>query len=205
MRLVLEKSSQLPNFNNNVKKGPWLVWFYADWCGHCNMMKPEWKKLEKRCASDPRLNVAKVRDDMKDNIPEQMNQNIQGFPTVRMFNNGKMMSEYSGERNNNAFLEFLLNKIKNVRSSAVKKSVKKINNNILNSMRKKTNRFGKKNSGKKNSGKNSGKKNSGKKNSGKKNSGKKTMRKKRPRVARAAGGFIRDKSVQQFRIRSGEN
>lgn len=194
MRLVLEKSSQLPNFNNNVKKGPWLVWFYADWCGHCKMMKPEWKKLEKRCASDPRLNVAKVSDEMKDNIPEEMNQNIQGYPTVRMFNNGKMMSEYSGERNNNAFLDFLLNKIKNVRSNAVKKSVKKINNNILNSMRKKKQSLNKK--------KNSGKKNSGKKNSGKKNSGKrKSMKKKRrPRIPPAAGGFIRDKSVQQFRI-----
>ena len=184
MRLVLEKSSQLPNFNNNVKKGPWLVWFYADWCGHCKMMKPEWKKLEKRCARDPRLNVAKVSDEMKNDIPEQMNQNIQGYPTVRMFNNGKMMSEYSGERNNNAFLEFLLNKIKNVRNTAVKKSVKRINNNILKSMRNK---------------KNSGKKNSGKKNSGKKN-GRKSKKKRRPRIAPAAGGFIRDKSVQQFRI-----
>ena len=37
------------NFNNNTKKGVWLVWFYADWCGHCVNMKPEWEQLEKKC------------------------------------------------------------------------------------------------------------------------------------------------------------
>ena len=176
MRIVLDKPSELNNFNNNTNKGPWLIWFYADWCGHCTDMKPEWDLLEKRCKNNKKLNVAKVKDTLKENISPNMSNNVMGFPTIRFFNNGKLQDEYSGNRNNNAFLEFLLNKIGNLRNNSIKKSVKKINRNIRKSFKRK----------------------SLKKNSKK---GKKKRKSNRGRkVARAAGGFIRDKSVQQFKI-----
>ena len=40
--------------NSNI-----LVWYYADWCGHCQMMKDEWEKLVN---SKPTVNLAKVSD-----------------------------------------------------------------------------------------------------------------------------------------------
>ena len=52
MFIVLNKPTNLNNFNNNIKKGPWLVWFYADWCGHCTNMKSEWEKLESKCKTN---------------------------------------------------------------------------------------------------------------------------------------------------------
>lgn len=172
MRIILDKPSELNNFNNNTTKGPWLVWFYADWCGHCTEMKPEWDLLEKRCKNDKKLNIAKVKDTLKEQISPSMSNNVMGFPTIRFFNDGKLNDEYNGRRDNNAFLEFLLNKIGNLRKKSIKKSVKKINRNIRKSFKRKSNKDKKKI---------------------------KSKRGKR-KVARAAGGFIRDKSVQQFKL-----
>ena len=28
-------------------KGPLMIIYYAEWCGHCQRLKPEWKKLKK--------------------------------------------------------------------------------------------------------------------------------------------------------------
>merc|ERR1711935_119368 len=111
MFIVLDKQSNLNKFNNNVKRGPWLVWFYADRCGHCVSMKPEWEKLENKCKSNNSLNIARVNDQMKDNLHNNIGNDVSGFPTIRLYNNGKLDNEYTGERNNNSFLEFLLNKI----------------------------------------------------------------------------------------------
>ena len=35
-----------------------LVWYYADWCGHCQMMKDEWEKLVE---SKPNVSLAKAQ------------------------------------------------------------------------------------------------------------------------------------------------
>ena len=125
MRIILDKSGELNKFNNHTKKGPWLVWFYADWCGHCKEMEPEWDILEERCKNDKHLNIAKVKDTLKESISPSMSNNVMGFPTIRYFNNGKLEEEYNGNRNNNAFLEFLLNKIGDLRKTSIKTSVKK--------------------------------------------------------------------------------
>ena len=37
---------ELNQFNSNYKKGKWFVKIYANWCGHCQNMKPEWEKLK---------------------------------------------------------------------------------------------------------------------------------------------------------------
>ena len=39
----LQKNIEL--FNNNGNKGKWLIKYYADWCGHCNLMSTEWNNF----------------------------------------------------------------------------------------------------------------------------------------------------------------
>ena len=43
--MEVTNDDNLNKFNNSHKSGIWLVWFFADWCGHCHSMVPEWKKL----------------------------------------------------------------------------------------------------------------------------------------------------------------
>ena len=35
-------TSKPSTFESDVSSGKKLVWFYADWCGHCKSMKTEW-------------------------------------------------------------------------------------------------------------------------------------------------------------------
>merc|ERR1711937_509509 len=111
MRLIVDKDSELKKFNTVAQKGPGLVLYHATWCGHCKEMLPEWKKLEERCENNKKLNIASINEDYKDHISEKIKQPIEGYPSIHFINNGKLKKEYSGQRNNNAFMEFLLENI----------------------------------------------------------------------------------------------
>ncbi len=61
-----------------------MVFIYADWCGHCQRFKPEWKNLEKM----PNRNVSMVsiRDDVFPKSPLKDNVQVEGYPTVAIVN-----------------------------------------------------------------------------------------------------------------------
>ena len=120
--LSVNNNSEANVFNNNTKKGVWLVWYYADWCGHCVNMKPEWEKLEKSCESNNNLNIAKVNSNNMSEINSNMNQNIQGYPTIRLFNNSNLKEEYNGERSFESLLNFLKNNSKVPNKNSSRKS-----------------------------------------------------------------------------------
>ena len=48
-----------------------------------------------------------VNDRMKDKLYNNIGNDVMGFPKIRLYNNGRLENEYSGERNNNSFMEFL--------------------------------------------------------------------------------------------------
>lgn len=193
MRLILNKDTELSKFNSNVKKGPWLVWYYADWCGHCKNMEPEWEQLESKCGNNKKLNIARVRDDYKDKVDQNLRRPVEGFPSIQLLNNGKLHKEFIGERKNNNFMDFLLKGIKDIRKkSPNNKSRKNINRTIRKSMKKKHmmhQRAMKKKGCRSVKGKKRGCMGMRKGN----------RIKKHMMVAPAAGGFIRDGSVQKFK------
>lgn len=69
------------NFDSNVKKGVWLVEFYAPWCGHCKSLKPEYEKTAK--ALDGVVNVGAVDADAHGSLGSQYG--VKGFPTIMLF------------------------------------------------------------------------------------------------------------------------
>ncbi len=38
-------------FDEEIVRKPAFIKYYADWCGHCQKLKPEWEKLEKELTS----------------------------------------------------------------------------------------------------------------------------------------------------------
>ena len=92
---------------SQVKKGIWLVEFYAPWCGHCKSLAPEYEKAAK--ALKGIANIAAV-----DATKEQVDVQIQGYPTLKFYVEGKV-TDYDGPRTADGIVDFVLRKFRNVR------------------------------------------------------------------------------------------
>ena len=90
---------------NQIRNGPWLTWYHADWCGHCRNMDESWEDLTKKNIG---VNTLKLESEAINNTPSPIkDEPIQGFPTIVMYNNGKKVGTYeSGDRSTKALLQF---------------------------------------------------------------------------------------------------
>lgn len=57
-----------------------LVFVYADWCGHCQHFKPDWKKLEMNKSRN--MPMVSIRDDVFTQSPLNNMVTPEGYPTV---------------------------------------------------------------------------------------------------------------------------
>ncbi|CAI6338474.1 unnamed protein product [Periconia digitata] len=84
-----------------------LLEFYAPWCGHCKALAPKYEELG-ALYSSPALSklvtVAKV-DATANDVPDE----IQGFPTIKLFRAGKKSEpiDYSGGRTVEDLVKFI--------------------------------------------------------------------------------------------------
>lgn len=84
-----------------------LLEFYAPWCGHCKALAPKYEELAQLYASDDfasKVTIAKV-DATANDVPDE----IQGFPTIKLFPAGKKDSpvDYSGSRTVEDLIQFI--------------------------------------------------------------------------------------------------
>jgi thiol-disulfide isomerase/thioredoxin len=99
MKIIhVNSEKDLNKFNKTIKKGKMMVVFVADWCGHCQHLKPIWKKMERvmkktNCAKSSMLVM--VYSDYRErvNIPHNCN----GYPTIRLYKDGKILNDWGGD------------------------------------------------------------------------------------------------------------
>lgn len=88
------------NFRAKVINGgdPWLVEFYAPWCGHCQKLEPEWKSAANTVAAQT---GGKIKLGMLDATQHQQTAGqygIQGYPSIKMFFPDGRVEDYQGGR-----------------------------------------------------------------------------------------------------------
>jgi len=99
---------ELNQFNSNYKKGKWFVKIYANWCGHCQNMKPEWEKLKNENDFFRRndINIVEIEESKLNDRTNQLHQS-RGFPTLIYYHDGEKI-DYDGEdRTKQSFINFL--------------------------------------------------------------------------------------------------
>eukprot|EP00009_Paramoeba_aestuarina_P000350 CAMPEP_0201513850 /NCGR_PEP_ID=MMETSP0161_2-20130828/5813_1 /ASSEMBLY_ACC=CAM_ASM_000251 /TAXON_ID=180227 /ORGANISM="Neoparamoeba aestuarina, Strain SoJaBio B1-5/56/2" /LENGTH=452 /DNA_ID=CAMNT_0047910223 /DNA_START=97 /DNA_END=1455 /DNA_ORIENTATION=+ len=96
------------NFDQALKDNKvMIVKFYAPWCGHCKSLAPIWEEVATDL-KDEGIAVAKVDVTIEEGLGQRYQ--IQGFPTLKFFKNGKESADYKGARTADAITAFLKKK-----------------------------------------------------------------------------------------------
>ena len=84
--------------NNDTK----LILIYADWCGYCKKMKPEWDKLKSEFGENRCIDIE------SESITEEHRKlyKFEGYPSLFKDKNGDI-SPYEGDRTYSALREAL--------------------------------------------------------------------------------------------------
>ncbi|XP_072390069.1 thioredoxin domain-containing protein 5 homolog [Diabrotica undecimpunctata] len=96
------------NFKSTIESGIAFVKFYAPWCGHCKRLSPVWDSLREKLVSRPEVKVLKVDCTLEVNKQLCNDEEIEGFPSLNLYQNGEKIASYSGSRSLEDLQEFLL-------------------------------------------------------------------------------------------------
>ena len=97
--------AEVRKYERQFKKGYWLNRYHASWCGHCINMSEEWNNFTSQSINS-NVRIASVEEQALSKLTEQP-ENFRGFPTITLTKNGKLVSEFSGERTSENFKKFI--------------------------------------------------------------------------------------------------
>eukprot|EP01117_Protostelium_nocturnum_P002078 TRINITY_DN1271_c0_g1_i1.p1 TRINITY_DN1271_c0_g1~~TRINITY_DN1271_c0_g1_i1.p1 ORF type:complete len:418 (+),score=186.13 TRINITY_DN1271_c0_g1_i1:325-1578(+) len=91
------------NWETQVKEGQWLIEFYAPWCGHCKRLAPILDETAKKLQQEKiPVKLGKVDCTTEGSLCSD----VQGYPTIKFFREGRMVREYEGGRTKDAILSY---------------------------------------------------------------------------------------------------
>ena len=96
------------NDDKDFGTGKKLVLFYADWCGHCKSIHSDWDKASKK-VKNKKVTMAKVNcgDESEEHAKIVKKYGVQGYPTIKLLNNGKVEDDYNGGRTHKDFVDYI--------------------------------------------------------------------------------------------------
>jgi thioredoxin-like negative regulator of GroEL len=106
-----DDSTALDELSKCIRSGKVCVLFYADWCGHCQHLKPEWSRLKDMHQKQQlAYKLAEIESAAMDALRSRMSDmselvTVEGFPTISMYDNGRKLSDYAGERTADAMMD----------------------------------------------------------------------------------------------------
>jgi len=84
---------------------------YAEWCGHCITLKPEWDAMKIDLKSYPDIELVEIEEKEKDKLDEfkkkYPNVEISGYPTILKVS-GETIEYYNGERTKDKIKDWIL-------------------------------------------------------------------------------------------------
>ncbi|KAF7992883.1 hypothetical protein HCN44_005227 [Aphidius gifuensis] len=96
------------SFEHGIIKGITLVKFFAPWCGHCKRLASTWEELGKKFITNDNVHIVKIDCTLQVNKQLCDEQEVEGFPTLFLYKNGKKISEYNGSRTLDDLYEFII-------------------------------------------------------------------------------------------------
>ncbi|KAG6836914.1 hypothetical protein H0H93_001280 [Arthromyces matolae] len=95
-------------FKPSISSGLWFIEFFSPYCGHCRNFAPTWEKLVEAVA-DQKLPVTLAQVDCSAYGDLCGSQNVRGYPTMFMYNNGRTTDDdkFSDDRTVDLLLEFI--------------------------------------------------------------------------------------------------
>lgn len=114
MNYVLTNLSKRENFQNNdvapTGNDINMVLFYADWCPHCQKIKPLWNRftnsMDGESVNGRTVHVMKVHCPDSESVCKA--NDISGYPTIKCMSNNHT-EEFSGERTLSGLRSFVNN------------------------------------------------------------------------------------------------
>tara|TARA_B100001769_G_scaffold275267_1_gene276690 strand:+ start:5049 stop:5474 length:426 start_codon:yes stop_codon:yes gene_type:complete len=99
---LLSKNSKKEGFDNSNDN---FIYYYMNECGHCKNFNPKWNELKKKFHEkhkDSNIKLSKIeRAEIKNN------ENIKGFPTLRVVKKDGTQIDYDGNRDPDKIIGFL--------------------------------------------------------------------------------------------------
>ncbi|OMJ15743.1 Thioredoxin domain-containing protein 5, partial [Smittium culicis] len=85
------------NFKESVSSGTWFIKFYSPRCGYSKKLAPIWSALSTDLFENAKKNGIRFGEvDCLANSNVCDDQNVDGYPTLFIYNRGKQIEEYGG-------------------------------------------------------------------------------------------------------------
>ncbi len=90
------------NFDSSIKKGSWIVDFWAEWCGPCKIMAPYLEEASKEL--NGKVKFGKINVEENNDIVQKFE--IRSIPTLLSFKKGEVVNSSIGTIDKEAIIEF---------------------------------------------------------------------------------------------------